>query len=952
MSDAPTPSPPAPRGHLGAVLAGLLLIAIITPLSQFLTIMTVNADLETASPVGWAVGLVFSLVLVNAVFLALARRRALAPSRLVVIYCMLTIAAPLMNLGLVRQFFLASFMVMREYVFESTSTYRSAYNGLNPRWFPVVPTGEGLAWARAGHLLSLLQDPAVTRDGQDALRQLDAQLVAGTGAEPGLVARLGPDEVAQLLSTRGAEAEAAGLRSALLSRSTEMSAASAAAVTALRERLRGIDEFVVSLHPTIFTTLDVSTRRRLEWELQRLTPDQRAVHDDAIARFEQGFPAVRALVAALGAADRGGLRSTLTARNYAALAAMPATEHASVRHRFVYLLNRTERNALLRQDGSDGPNQNLSAFRESLWPDLNSQQERERATLLANLGAVFDTLPWHLWISPLLHWGVLFGAIFLFLMCLAEWLRRKWVDREHLAFPLVEVIDSAIRHDVRLEVAEDLRDPDPRRRLFYPLFPLGLAIGFIVLSIEAFGHYGIAGSTFAFEFNLSKEVFSTGPLQELVGLHFVISPIVVGLLFLVSLEVSFSIWVTYLVYSLIVWLFRISLTTLPADPVYTGWAGGRFFPFTMEQLLGAAFAFAAVAIFRTWRARRQPAGGPEPDTPSYLPPTLHRAGLIGLPVVIAALLWDFGLTNLPFMAFIAVCALALAITAARVRAETGLPTHHTTYEFAKLPLVFGLTGYTGATVYTRFITLAFLPVTLLFRTLPQQLENLELARRHRLSYRTVAVASLAAFAVALSWGGLCALVYAYYLGDRFTGALAYPGQGEANNLQIAHYPLWVSHFLGESGLDKFDRVHGIRVLFIAIGAAVVLVLTYLRRRFLKFPLHPIGYLLMLLSIFYLWTSPYLRGAAVTEAENVEVSFLWGSALVAWVIKGLVVKFGGMNAYKRAKPLFTGLVIGAVFAIFAWNMVDLACSLVAENHGEPPAWMKPFQDRPPYSPRFY
>ena len=63
-----------------------------------------------------------------------------------------------------------------------------------------------------------------------------------------------------------------------------------------------------------------------------------------------------------------------------------------------------------------------------------------------------------------------------------------------------------------------------------------------------------------------------------------------------------------------------------------------------------------------------------------------------------------------------------------VRAETGLPTHHTTYEFAKLPLIFGLTGFTGATVYTRFITLAFLPVTLLFRTLPQQLENLELSR--------------------------------------------------------------------------------------------------------------------------------------------------------------------------------------------------------------------------------
>jgi hypothetical protein len=286
-----------------------------------------------------------------------------------------------------------------------------------------------------------------------------------------------------------------------------------------------------------------------------------------------------------------------------------------------------------------------------------------------------------------------------------------------------------------------------------------------------------------------------------------------------------------------------------------------------------------------------------------------------------------------------------------VRAETGLPTHHTTYEFAKLPLVFGLTGFTGATVYTRFITLAFLPVTLLFRTLPQQLENLELARRHRLPYRTVAAASLAAFVLAVVWGGLCALLYSYYLGDRFTGAMGHPGQGQTNNLLIAHYPLWVSHFLGENGLDKFDRVHGIRLLFIGLGAAVVVALTVLRRRFLGFPLHPIGYLLTLLSIFYLWNSPYLRGGALSEAEKVEESYLWGSALVAWCVKGLVVKYGGMNAYKRAKPFFTGLVIGAVFAIFAWNMLDLGCSLLADPAAAP-GWMRPFLDRAPYSPRFY
>jgi len=52
--------------RLATILGGLLLIAVIAPLSQFLASMTVNVDVETATPVGWAVGMVFAFVLVLA----------------------------------------------------------------------------------------------------------------------------------------------------------------------------------------------------------------------------------------------------------------------------------------------------------------------------------------------------------------------------------------------------------------------------------------------------------------------------------------------------------------------------------------------------------------------------------------------------------------------------------------------------------------------------------------------------------------------------------------------------------------------------------------------------------------------------------------------------------------------------------------------------------------------
>ena len=80
--------------------------------------------------------------------------------------------------------------------------------------------------------------------------------------------------------------------------------------------------------------------------------------------------------------------------------------------------------------------------------------------------------------------------------------------------------------------------------------------------------------------------------------------------------------------------------------------------------------------------------------------------------------------------------------------------------------------------------------------------------------------------------------------------------------------------------------------------------------------------------------------------------IWGSALVAWTIKRLVVKYGGMHIYKEAKPLFIGMVVGSVAAIFAWNMLDLAISLYAVRDIVPGDFMRRFLELTPFTPAFY
>jgi len=199
---------------------------------------------------------------------------------------------------------------------------------------------------------------------------------------------------------------------------------------------------------------------------------------------------------------------------------------------------------------------------------------------------------------------------------------------------------------------------------------------------------------------------------------------------------------------------------------------------------------------------------------------------------------------------------------------------------------------------------------------------------------------------------LAFLVFSYYRGEGYNGYSVYPGFVPDNISagSIAAYPLWISHFRGEEGLGKFTDIHWVRLWFMLAGGAIFSLLTFLRGRFLKFPLHPLGYIIVLLSLWYQFISPYVKGDSAGTGN--EVSFLWGGAFLAWLLKKLIIKYGGMNAYKRSKPFFIGLVAGSVLAIFAWNILDLGCAIAAEQNPNVTGFVKYFAEKPPYSPRFY
>lgn len=667
---------------------------------------------------------------------------------------------------------------------------------------------------------------------------------------------------------------------------------------------------------------------------------------------------LREQVTALAPSDRARVARALIEHRRQAVAEFNDPQFTRARLSFMYRLARAERQALIEQGREPGePDQNLAAFIDGIGHTPDRKAELTAQPITDRLGAAHAQVPWHVWRAPMLHWGAVFLLIFLMLMALAELLRRKWVERENLAFPLVEVADHILRHDAALETAEDLRDPPRRPTPLNLLFVAGIALGFVYLSLDAMWHYGFIAQDMAVTFDVSGEMLTTGLLQKMNKVFFVLSPIVLGLAFLMSLNLSFSIWSLFFIYTITTALIEFAYGRGISDSLYTGWAGGRQYPFPMEQLIGATVCFSAVLIWKLFRGSGQKvrddvANAASLDRPApFVPTPLMVLGLTAAPLAIAVLLYQAGVAHVGLLALAAVIALSQAIASARVRAESGLHTHHVSYEFAKLPVVLGLTAITGAAVFGMYAVIAFIPMLLIWRLLPQNLENIELARRHKLAYPVIALGSLGGFVVAVVVGGLAFIHFAYLWGGPFFGEGAASGPTSFN---IARYALWSSHFLGEASLDQRDQVHTVRVVAMAAGFAVFAGLTFLRGRFLRFPFHPMGYLIVLLSIFYSWVSPYARGEGGPYSSR-ESSWLWGSVLLAWAIKWLMIKYGGMNTYKKAKPMFIGLIVGAVACVFVWNMFDLGVALLAEHIDfERYGFLKNFTEEglAPYSPRFY
>jgi hypothetical protein len=86
------------------------------------------------------------------------------------------------------------------------------------------------------------------------------------------------------------------------------------------------------------------------------------------------------------------------------------------------------------------------------------------------------------------------------------------------------------------------------------------------------------------------------------------------------------------------------------------------------------------------------------------------------------------------------------------------------------------------------------------------------------------------------------------------------------------------------------------------GFLFSLFLLAMRLRFLGWPFHPIGF-----AISSSWS----------------INLVWTCLFTSWLVKLLMIRYGGLKLYRQALPFFLGLILGDCLVGSMWALIGIA-----------------------------
>ena len=485
------------------------------------------------------------------------------------------------------------------------------------------------------------------------------------------------------------------------------------------------------------------------------------------------------------------------------------------------------------------------------------------------------SVPWGAWAVPLLAWVSFLLVFYWVVLCLGTILRTQWVDNERLVFPLTQLPLAMLQ-------GADEKGRGYGRIFRRYLFWLGLALPLLWHSWNSLANYT----------DLVQKASLTGSIQLLpgVGMPFRLHFPALGLGFLMPVNVSLSVWVFYLL-----GVAQKALLVRVGYDIGSGsndiWTPGTYPTAMMHEQAGGLIV---LALFVLWSGRRYLADflrlarrGSPGSVNEVLSP---RTAVIGLMAGLACMVVWLTATGLsPTIAVLLVAgALIVYIGLGRIVCESGLPG----CQSPMAPQTFIMRGFHPDELGLRNMTGLGLSTVWMGETATNMMNavmhSLRLTSSEKGSFRGLPWAVAAAVAVGLAGSIWITMVLAYTHGGINLHNWYYIGAAR-----------WPFDYLTSVVLSP-EGSFAPRLAFTAGGGGFVAFLLLLRQRFVWWPLTPIAFPV---------SATYL------------INFHWFAILLAWMLKGLVLRYGGIRAYRAAVPLFLGLILGEFAAATLWVFID-------------------------------
>jgi hypothetical protein len=482
-----------------------------------------------------------------------------------------------------------------------------------------------------------------------------------------------------------------------------------------------------------------------------------------------------------------------------------------------------------------------------------------------------EPIPWGAWLGPIAHWIVVIALLFGAFICLATLLRAQWADRERLSFPLAQLPIEML--------GAEAGQPFYRNKLLY----LGAALPVVIHLINLGHNISPDVPQITLMWDLRNMFFRTPPWNALTHTRVVFSPSAIGFFFLLPKDVLFGLWFFYLFlakgHEFLLLRFGWSLERPGhADTslyLASAEAGGFFMLAGYYLYLARPIVIAAV----------RGVGGRDEMM-------RYRTALVGLVLtVVAAAGWYYlaGLSLWLGLMELIVYVLVISVVMTRATVEGGLLMTEVIFTPIDVYGMFGRRQLLGPRNLTS-IVFATNPFAGDMRglTLEAMMDGQKIADAARVRRRSLHIALWVGLAVALISGFAIQLWLNYRRG--------------AMDLSM-HYTGWYSVLFFQEHtafLNGEERFRAAAPICFFLGAAFTVFLATMRLQFWWWPFHPLAFVM---------------------CGSWSLVVYWFAIFVAWVLKSIVIRYGGLSGYTRARPFFLGLIFGEMSIAVVLTLVD-------------------------------